>query len=375
MPSSYSTRLRFELQATGENRATWGNKANGDFNLVEAAIAGASSIVLTDADHTLTTVNGATDEARSAILIVTGTLTAARTITIPTVTKTYVIANFTTGGFAVNVKTSAITPNTIAIANTATQYIWTDATNCYFAGATNKADVGLANVDNTSDVNKPVSTATSAAIAAATIGALPIGSTLIFPQSTAPAGYLKINGALLSRTTYAALWTYAQTTGNIAASDAVWTSSTLFGQFSPGDGSTTFRMPDSRGFFIRGFSDGSSEDTGRTIGSRQLQALLNHFHGASADAQGNHAHGLNDPGHAHLVPAATNNGTANGQAAIAGNTSGPDWNWHTDGAFTGMSVANAGTHSHNITVGNVSTGTVGETRPDNIAWPYYMKYQ
>ena len=49
----------------------------------------------------------------------------------------------------------------------------------------------------------------------------------------------------------------------------------MHGAFSTGDGSTTFRVPDLRGIFVRGIDDGANIDAGRTIGSEQLDALQN----------------------------------------------------------------------------------------------------
>lgn len=99
MPSTYSTELKLELQATGENRSTWGTKANTVFTLLEDAIAGTSAITLSDGNYSLTTTNGAADEARNMMLRFSGTLTASRTITIPALSKMYVIYNGTTGGY------------------------------------------------------------------------------------------------------------------------------------------------------------------------------------------------------------------------------------------------------------------------------------
>lgn len=134
MPSTYSQRLRLELQATGENRSTWGGKNNNVITLEEAAIAGAALIPMGDADHTLTTANAVTDEARNAILIFSGALTAVRTVTIPTVSKIYMVSNSTTGGFSINFKAGAGTGPVATVLNGQSQLIWTDGTYV-FAGA------------------------------------------------------------------------------------------------------------------------------------------------------------------------------------------------------------------------------------------------
>lgn len=84
---------------------------------------------------------------------------------------------------------------------------------------------------------------------------VPAGAVQSFAMSTPPAGWLKANGALVSRTTYANLFSAI---------------GTIFGA---GDGSTTFALPDLRGEFIRGWDDARGVDTGRVFGSAQAQAV------------------------------------------------------------------------------------------------------
>lgn len=139
MPSTYSSRLRLELQATGENSATWGTKTNSVFNRIEEAIAGLSTVAMGDANVTLTTANGSSDEARNMILDLTGANTAIRTVTIPTVSKVYFVRNSTTGGFAVNVKTSG--GNTVSVANGKSSVIFCDGTNCVSSFLTDAEDM------------------------------------------------------------------------------------------------------------------------------------------------------------------------------------------------------------------------------------------
>lgn len=122
-------------------------------------------------------------------------------------------------------------------------------------------------------------------------GTIPVGSITAFPATTAPSGWLKANGALLSRTTYAGLWAFAQASGNIVA-DATWLSNRP-GSFSTGDGSTTFRIPDLRGQFLRGFHDGSGSyesDTGAAIGQYRDSQNKAHSHRTDgADGGSQHA--------------------------------------------------------------------------------------
>ncbi|NUE80513.1 tail fiber protein [Snodgrassella sp. ESL0304] len=72
-------------------------------------------------------------------------------------------------------------------------------------------------------------------------------------MDTAPVGWLKANGAALSRSTYANLFAAIGT------------------RFGEGDGSTTFNLPDLRGLFLRGWDDGRGldKDKNRELGSLQ----------------------------------------------------------------------------------------------------------
>lgn len=127
MPS-YTTSLRLVQPATGEFSGTWGTQVNNGLTaLVDTSVAGTATIVMTAADYTLSNNNGAADEARAAILNVTGTPGAARNIIVPAVSKLYVVFNNTTGGFAQTVKTSAGTG--ISVPNGATAYLRCDGTN------------------------------------------------------------------------------------------------------------------------------------------------------------------------------------------------------------------------------------------------------
>ena len=81
-----------------------------------------------------------------------------------------------------------------------------------------------------------------------------------FAMSTPPTGWLKANGAAVSRTTYAALFGAIGTT------------------YGAGDGSTTFNLPDLRGEFLRAWDDGRGVDAGRVFGSAQSQDIQSHSH-------------------------------------------------------------------------------------------------
>ena len=83
MASSFSSDLKLELMATGENAGTWGDKTNTNLNLVQQAVAGFEAIDVASADVTLAMTDATISNARNATLKFTGTLAANRTVTLP----------------------------------------------------------------------------------------------------------------------------------------------------------------------------------------------------------------------------------------------------------------------------------------------------
>ena len=101
MPTTYTPILQLALPATGELNGTWGTTVNDSITgLIDSAVAGTTTLS-TDADVTLSTTNGAANQARNAVLLCTGARTTIKTITAPAQSKAYVVINSTSGGFAV----------------------------------------------------------------------------------------------------------------------------------------------------------------------------------------------------------------------------------------------------------------------------------
>jgi microcystin-dependent protein len=105
-----------------------------------------------------------------------------------------------------------------------------------------------------------VSTVSAGIATISTISSEIVGSVISVAYSTAPTGYLKANGAAISRSTYSTLFTAIGTT------------------FGVGDGSTTFNVPDLRGEFVRGWDDSRGVDSGRGFGSFQADDFKSHTH-------------------------------------------------------------------------------------------------
>jgi len=105
MASTYSTRIRLELQATGENDSTWGTKANTVFSLIDEARGGfLAKGVGGSSDVTLTALNSLSDESRQAVLEFTGVLTGNISVIVPTVEMWWFFKNSTSGAFTLTVK-------------------------------------------------------------------------------------------------------------------------------------------------------------------------------------------------------------------------------------------------------------------------------
>ena len=92
--STFTSRIRLEKQADGANPNSWGLILNQNvIDLVDDAIAAYTTVTVSAADVTLTTQNGESDQARSAFIELTGTLTSSHDIILPAQSKSYFIRN------------------------------------------------------------------------------------------------------------------------------------------------------------------------------------------------------------------------------------------------------------------------------------------
>lgn len=206
--------------------------------------------------------------------------------------------------------------------------------------------------------------------ALAALRSILVGMVAGFPVTTAPEGWLKCNGAEVSRTTYAALFARI---------------GVLHGD---GDGETTFNLPDYRGVFPRWLDDGAGIDTGRAINSLQQDEFQSHNHaGSSGNDSHSHYGTTNTSGyHDHSVSASTNGNhrhTIPRYSSIYGEGGGSEFWANLTTSYTGYAgnhshtiylspngnhthsfSTNTDTHNHSITIG--STGGA-ETRPVNRA--------
>jgi hypothetical protein len=130
MASTYSTSLKLELIGQGEQSGTWGVTTNNNFgNLVEQAITGVETISMSNATYTLTNYDGALDEARNAVLVVSGTNLAPQNVIAPSVEKLYTIRNIS--GANVTIKTAS--GNGVVVTNNAYAQVYCDSVDFYNA--------------------------------------------------------------------------------------------------------------------------------------------------------------------------------------------------------------------------------------------------
>ena len=129
-------------------------------------------------------------------------------------------------------------------------------------------------------------------------GVVPAGSVVAFASNTAPSGFIKANGAAISRTTYADLFSVCGTT------------------FGSGNGSTTFNVPDLRGEFLRGWDDARTIDNARAFGSYQAGNVGSHTHNVTIyrySIDGGHFSPSRNYHSEYSQTATTDNGTQTGE--------------------------------------------------------------
>jgi phage-related tail fiber protein len=155
-----------------------------------------------------------------------------------------------------------------------------------------------------------------------------VGMVVPFATTIPPDGWLKCNGAAVSRVAYSSLF---QKVGV---------------DFGEGDGITTFNLPDLRGEFVRGLDDGRGIDAGRAYSSIQGDAIRN-ITGDMTNVQ--------SPGY---------------------------YGWKGTGAFVARDRGGNGVRAYINQSGmlgmqfdaSLVVPTANENRPRNISLPYYIKY-
>lgn len=223
--------------------------------------------------------------------------------------------------------------------------------------------------DMASDDDTALSTqqAIKAYVDSAVSGGIPSGTVAWYAATAAPTGWLECDGRLISRTTYADLFTAIGTT------------------FSAGDGSTTFGIPDLRGQFIRGIDDmgtaqgAASVDTSRVFGSDQTDAAGAHTHGVGtlAIASDSHTHtysgttGSDSHSHTEQENTYTTRASSSGGSTYAiGGTSGSTTSDTHSHSYSGTTSSD--NHTHTISGSTASTGDT-ENRPVNVALTAMIK--
>lgn len=160
--------------------------------------------------------------------------------------------------------------------------------------------------------------------------AAPAGAVAFFAMSAEPVGWLRADGAIVSRTIYSALFAAIGT------------------RFGAGDGATTFKLPDLRGEFVRGWDYGGGVDS--SDGTRELGSLQ------KATAIANYTHSDST-----IVGASTGI-----QSPIA----------FPDGAGPALATANAAYYLSAVSASNGGVGYSGmsNVRPHNIALLACIKF-
>lgn len=210
MASTYSDRLKFELQETGANASTWGTNTNNNLSLADTFGAGYQSISIAgSANVTLTTADAdPSTQSSNKVVELTGTLTGNVYVFIPAVESNYTIFNNTAGSFTVNVAPTGHAANLVGIVQGGHTIVYNNADNKVvdiFGGT-----LGSPKILTNLTVNSTVMTAANGHITGASytgngatltnVSSIPSGTKAVFFQASAPSGWTQDTTAALNET-------------------------------------------------------------------------------------------------------------------------------------------------------------------------------
>jgi len=155
MPSSFTSRLKLERQASGENSGTWGDLVNYVFNRIDSSVkgyqsvdvAGSANVTLTSNNSTTNTDDSATDDqVHNAVLEFTGALTGDIHVFTDAVETKYTVFNNTTGSYTL---TFAPTGGSgVALKQGAKTLVYTDGSTMFDVMA-DLGDINVTGIANT----------------------------------------------------------------------------------------------------------------------------------------------------------------------------------------------------------------------------------
>ena len=179
MASSFSDRLKLELQASGENAGTWGDKTNNNLEVIDAFVNGyLSKSVAGSSDVTLTTADAsATAESSNKVIELTGALTGNIKVLVPAKESNYVIFNNTTGSFTLTVAPTGHTSNGVAITQGSHTMVYNKSDRCVDMLGAKVGTTGTTYIGSGAELTG--------------IDIIPAGSLMLFQQSSAPTGWTK----------------------------------------------------------------------------------------------------------------------------------------------------------------------------------------
>jgi hypothetical protein len=159
MASTATASLLAEKQGNNDNPGSWDTHLNTALDVIDSAIGGTHSVVTTGGSTTLTDAQFTDDEAKKAVLDVTGALTTNATIVIPNRSRLYRVFNRTTeGGSSTTLTIKTASGSGITVARDSVALIYCDGSNTVrYAGAQTVISTGaVTGVLTSSDIGSTV---------------------------------------------------------------------------------------------------------------------------------------------------------------------------------------------------------------------------
>lgn len=193
MPDPTTTNRSLYVPTRGSNVGTWDSPINANFTAIDTLFGGVTTISVSSSNVSLNT-----SQCQNAVIRLTGTLSANIDVIFPTVAAIYTVENLTTGAFYVRCKMAS--GNAIGVPQGVPTQVFTDGTDTKFW-------------------NPPMP---------GTYWDYAGGSVPSWITACTVQPWVSCDGSAISRTAYPYLYSILGTT------------------WGPGDGSTTFNLPDLR---------------------------------------------------------------------------------------------------------------------------------